>query len=95
MRVCVCLSVCQERQNEAHYLRQHRGELIEELAKTIVQKVSHKITRHTSSPCLGNFNPLQCQWRAASVLVDLHKVLAAEFCSPDIFTLKMQKTSGG
>ncbi|XP_029930923.1 rab effector MyRIP isoform X2 [Myripristis murdjan] len=29
----------QEKQNEAHYLRQHRGELIEELAKTIVQKI--------------------------------------------------------
>ncbi|XP_042353942.1 rab effector MyRIP isoform X2 [Plectropomus leopardus] len=29
----------QENQNEAHYLREHRGELIEELAKTIVQKI--------------------------------------------------------
>ncbi|XP_037537751.1 rab effector MyRIP [Nematolebias whitei] len=29
----------QEKQNEACYLRQHRGELIEELAKTIVQKI--------------------------------------------------------
>ncbi|XP_073347923.1 uncharacterized protein myripa isoform X3 [Pagrus major] len=29
----------QEKQNEAHYLREHRGELIEELAKTIVQKI--------------------------------------------------------
>ncbi|XP_024860598.1 rab effector MyRIP isoform X2 [Kryptolebias marmoratus] len=29
----------QEKQNEAHYLRQHRGELIQELAKTIVQKI--------------------------------------------------------
>ncbi|KAG7246838.1 hypothetical protein CRUP_002331, partial [Coryphaenoides rupestris] len=27
------------KQNEAHYLREHRGELIEELAKTIVQKI--------------------------------------------------------
>ncbi|KAJ0011987.1 hypothetical protein NQD34_012962, partial [Periophthalmus magnuspinnatus] len=30
---------CQEKQNEAHYLRQHRGELIEELATTIVEKI--------------------------------------------------------
>ncbi|XP_041805219.1 rab effector MyRIP isoform X2 [Chelmon rostratus] len=29
----------QEKQNEANYLREHRGELIEELAKTIVQKI--------------------------------------------------------
>ncbi|XP_074544824.1 uncharacterized protein myripa isoform X2 [Halichoeres trimaculatus] len=29
----------QERQNEAHYLREHKGELVEELAKTIVQKI--------------------------------------------------------
>ncbi|XP_041847752.1 rab effector MyRIP-like isoform X2 [Melanotaenia boesemani] len=29
----------QEKQNEAHYLRENRGELIEELAKTIVQKI--------------------------------------------------------
>ncbi|XP_067330351.1 rab effector MyRIP isoform X2 [Channa argus] len=29
----------QEKQNEAHYLQEHRGELIEELAKTIVQKI--------------------------------------------------------
>ncbi|XP_051259503.1 rab effector MyRIP isoform X2 [Dicentrarchus labrax] len=29
----------EEKQNEAHYLREHRGELIEELAKTIVQKI--------------------------------------------------------
>nr|XP_046264276.1 rab effector MyRIP-like isoform X2 [Scatophagus argus] len=29
----------QEKQNEAHYLREHRGELIEELAQTIVQKI--------------------------------------------------------
>uniref|UniRef100_A0A669F1G1 Myosin VIIA and Rab interacting protein a n=1 Tax=Oreochromis niloticus TaxID=8128 RepID=A0A669F1G1_ORENI len=29
----------QEKQNEARYLREHRGELIEELAKTIVQKI--------------------------------------------------------
>ncbi|KAM3604407.1 uncharacterized protein V6R79_010635 [Siganus canaliculatus] len=29
----------QEKQNEAHYLREHRAELIEELAKTIVQKI--------------------------------------------------------
>ncbi|XP_034742583.1 rab effector MyRIP-like isoform X2 [Etheostoma cragini] len=29
----------QEKQNEAHYLREHRGELIEELTKTIVQKI--------------------------------------------------------
>ncbi|XP_070774701.1 rab effector MyRIP [Enoplosus armatus] len=32
----------QEKQNEAHYLREHRGELIEELAKTIVQKIIHR-----------------------------------------------------
>ncbi|XP_077472327.1 uncharacterized protein myripa isoform X2 [Stigmatopora argus] len=30
---------CQENQNEVHYLREHRGELIEELAKTIMQKI--------------------------------------------------------
>lgn len=35
----MCLFVYQEKQNEANYLREHRGELIEELAKTIVQKV--------------------------------------------------------
>ncbi|KAM6919229.1 uncharacterized protein myripa [Xenentodon cancila] len=29
----------QQKQNEAHYLREHKGELIEELAKTIVQKI--------------------------------------------------------
>ncbi|CAN9502982.1 unnamed protein product [Ophioblennius macclurei] len=29
----------QEKQNEANYLREHRGELIKELAKTIVQKI--------------------------------------------------------
>ncbi|XP_054452747.1 rab effector MyRIP [Anoplopoma fimbria] len=29
----------QEKQNEANYLREHRGELIEELSKTIVQKI--------------------------------------------------------
>nr|XP_057935731.1 rab effector MyRIP isoform X2 [Doryrhamphus excisus] len=29
----------QENENEAHYLREHRGELIEELAKTIMQKI--------------------------------------------------------
>ncbi|XP_034410434.1 rab effector MyRIP-like isoform X3 [Cyclopterus lumpus] len=29
----------QEKQNEAHYLREHRGELIEELSKTIVHKI--------------------------------------------------------
>ncbi|KAM4552137.1 uncharacterized protein myripa isoform 2-T2 [Odontesthes bonariensis] len=29
----------QEKQDEAHYLREHRGELIDELAKTIVQKI--------------------------------------------------------
>ncbi|XP_069366964.1 rab effector MyRIP isoform X1 [Paralichthys olivaceus] len=29
----------QEKQNEANYLREHRGELIDELAKTIVQKI--------------------------------------------------------
>lgn len=33
----------QENENEAHYLREHRGELIEELAKTIMQKVRPKI----------------------------------------------------
>ncbi|KAK7944586.1 hypothetical protein WMY93_000314 [Mugilogobius chulae] len=33
------LSYSQEKQNEAHYLRQHRGELIEELATTIVEKI--------------------------------------------------------
>ncbi|XP_045908213.1 rab effector MyRIP isoform X2 [Micropterus dolomieu] len=32
----------QEKQNEAHYLREHRGELIEELAKTIVQKIINR-----------------------------------------------------
>ncbi|XP_068427433.1 rab effector MyRIP isoform X2 [Clinocottus analis] len=29
----------QEKQNEAHYLREHRGELVEELSKTIVHKI--------------------------------------------------------
>lgn len=60
VRVCVCVCDYQETQNEAHYLRQHRAELIEELAKTIVQKVSHKknpnkTTRHKHSPCLRKF----------------------------------------
>ncbi|XP_062260363.1 rab effector MyRIP-like [Platichthys flesus] len=32
----------QEKQDEAHYLREHRGELIDELAKTIVQKIINK-----------------------------------------------------
>uniref|UniRef100_UPI003AAFAC85 uncharacterized protein myripa isoform X3 n=1 Tax=Centroberyx gerrardi TaxID=166262 RepID=UPI003AAFAC85 len=32
----------QEKQNEALYLREHRGELIEELAKTIVQKIINR-----------------------------------------------------
>ncbi|XP_044077009.1 rab effector MyRIP [Siniperca chuatsi] len=32
----------QEKQNEAHYLREHRGELIEELSKTIVQKIINR-----------------------------------------------------
>ncbi|XP_067220025.1 rab effector MyRIP isoform X2 [Chanodichthys erythropterus] len=32
----------QEKQNEAHYLQQNRGELIDELAKTIVQKIVHR-----------------------------------------------------
>lgn len=35
---CVCF-VQQENKNEALYLREHRGELVEELAKTIVEKV--------------------------------------------------------
>lgn len=34
--VCLCV---QEKQNEARYLRDHKEELIEELATTIVQKV--------------------------------------------------------
>lgn len=37
---CVCLLArSQEKQNEARYLRDHKEELIEELATTIVQKV--------------------------------------------------------
>ncbi|XP_053294575.1 rab effector MyRIP isoform X2 [Pleuronectes platessa] len=32
----------QEKQDEAHYLREHRGELIDELAKTIVQKIINR-----------------------------------------------------
>ncbi|KAK7159296.1 hypothetical protein R3I94_005584 [Phoxinus phoxinus] len=32
----------QEKQNEAHYLQENRAELIEELAKTIVQKIVHR-----------------------------------------------------
>ena len=32
----------QAKQKEALYLREHRGELIEELAKTIVQKVTQQ-----------------------------------------------------
>uniref|UniRef100_A0A3Q3ELN4 Myosin VIIA and Rab interacting protein a n=1 Tax=Labrus bergylta TaxID=56723 RepID=A0A3Q3ELN4_9LABR len=32
----------QEKQNEAHYLREHKGELVEELAKTIVQKIINR-----------------------------------------------------
>lgn len=39
---CVCVCVQQENQNEARYLREHRGELVEELAKTIVEKVRGK-----------------------------------------------------
>lgn len=34
-----CVFVQQENKNEALYLREHRGELVEELAKTIVEKV--------------------------------------------------------
>lgn len=36
LHLCVCV---QEKQNEARYLRDHKEELIEELATTIVQKV--------------------------------------------------------
>jgi len=36
--VCVCVRA-QEKQNEARYLQDHKDELIEELATTIVQKV--------------------------------------------------------
>ncbi|XP_060901294.1 myb-like protein X isoform X4 [Labrus mixtus] len=32
----------QAKQNEAHYLREHKGELVEELAKTIVQKIINR-----------------------------------------------------
>ncbi|XP_035027143.2 rab effector MyRIP isoform X1 [Hippoglossus stenolepis] len=32
----------QEKQDEAYYLREHRGELIDELAKTIVQKIINR-----------------------------------------------------
>ncbi|XP_067309690.1 rab effector MyRIP isoform X2 [Pseudorasbora parva] len=32
----------QEKQTEAHYLRENRGELVDELAKTIVQKIVHR-----------------------------------------------------
>uniref|UniRef100_UPI0037E7262E uncharacterized abhydrolase domain-containing protein DDB_G0269086-like n=1 Tax=Semicossyphus pulcher TaxID=241346 RepID=UPI0037E7262E len=32
----------QEKQNEANYLREHKGELVEELAKTIVQKIINR-----------------------------------------------------
>lgn len=51
--VCLLFYLClqQEKQNEARYLREHRGELIEELAKTIVQKVKHirKIILHVKA----------------------------------------------
>lgn len=40
----MCVRVCaQEKQNEARYLRDHKEELIEELATTIVQKVGYGI----------------------------------------------------
>uniref|UniRef100_A0A8C6LBJ7 Myosin VIIA and Rab interacting protein a n=2 Tax=Nothobranchius furzeri TaxID=105023 RepID=A0A8C6LBJ7_NOTFU len=32
----------QKKQNEAHYLQEHKGELIEELARTIVQKITSR-----------------------------------------------------
>lgn len=41
------LFVFQEKQNEALYLREHRGELVEELAKTIVEKVQKTIIKMT------------------------------------------------
>lgn len=43
--VFTCLSLL-EKQSEAHYLREHRGELIQELATTIVQKVSNIIVQN-------------------------------------------------
>lgn len=53
LTVCCCVCVLlnsflmfvveQEKKNEALYLREHREELIEELAKTIVQKVRNKV----------------------------------------------------
>lgn len=39
MCVLLCVFVQQENKNEALYLREHRGALVEELAKTIVEKV--------------------------------------------------------
>ncbi|TKS87846.1 Rab effector [Collichthys lucidus] len=42
--VCVCVCV-QEKQNEARYLRDHKEELIEELATTIVQKIIQRRKR--------------------------------------------------
>lgn len=53
MYVCVCV-VCslarsQEKQNEARYLRDHKEELIEELATTIVQKVRVRLSFTSSS----------------------------------------------
>ncbi|TWW73644.1 Rab effector [Takifugu flavidus] len=38
----VAASSQQEKQNEALYLREHRGELVEELAKTIVEKIINR-----------------------------------------------------
>lgn len=50
--VCVCVCVQQENQNEARYLREHRGELVEELAKTIVEKVrGERVKIHRPASC--------------------------------------------
>lgn len=46
----MCLFVYQEKQDEAQYLREHRGELVEELAKTIVQKVRNKMIDFNDAP---------------------------------------------
>ncbi|KAF7668434.1 hypothetical protein LDENG_00014580 [Lucifuga dentata] len=51
----------QEKQNEAHYLREHRAELIEELAKTIVQKIINR--RKTLAEMKAEYEqdwPLEC-----------------------------------
>ncbi|XP_010774044.1 rab effector MyRIP [Notothenia coriiceps] len=47
----------QEKQNEALYLREHRGQLVEELSKTIVQKIISR--RHTLAEMRAEYDQVE------------------------------------